>query len=69
MKTVTIVLLCVATAFVPVSLSLSVPASNVSSKQYFDLSYPFDKDTIYFPGQREYELHMDYNNVAKPGFT
>ncbi|KAJ6635474.1 Isatin hydrolase [Pseudolycoriella hygida] len=44
-------------------------ASTVSTKKYFDLSYPFDKDTIYFPGQRQYELLKDYDNVPKEGFT
>lgn len=54
--------------FVPVCLSLSVGPRDVLSKKYFDLSYAFDEDTIYFPGQRQYELNMDYANVSRAGF-
>jgi len=65
----TIVVLYVVSAFLPISLCLSVIPLNSPSKKYFDLSYSFDKDTIYFPGQLQYELHMDYVNISKPGFT
>lgn len=68
MQTNIIIVLLVALILIPESLSLSVGPRDSSSKQYFDLSYPFDKDTIYFPGQRQYELHMDYANVTKSGF-
>lgn len=67
MQTELIVVLFVV-LFNPVSSSLSVGPRDAFSKQYFDLSYPFDKDTIYFPGQRQYELHMDYSNVTRGGF-
>lgn len=72
MKVVIILmLLFVVLTFVPASVSVGVgvPPRDASAKQYFDLSYPFNNDTIYFPGQRQYELHMDYVNVTRPGFT
>lgn len=68
MQTGIIVLFFVVSILLPASLSLSVGPRDDSSKQYFDLSYAFDKDTIYFPGQRQYELHMDYANVTRTGF-
>lgn len=55
--------------FILITLSNTETAHDDSKKKYFDLSYSFDKNTIYFPGQLQYELHMDYSNVTKPGFT
>lgn len=69
MQTNIVLLLYVISIFVAVSHTLSVGPRDVSSKKYFDLSHPFNKDTIYFPGQRQYELHMDYTNVSRAGFT
>lgn len=63
-----IIWLLIVSIFIHVSLSLSVGPRDVSSEKYFDLSYSFDEDTIYFPGQRQYELHMDYANVTRDGF-
>lgn len=53
---------------IPVTLTVSVGPRDTSARRYFDLSYPFDKDTIYFPGQRQYELHKDYANVPRNGY-
>lgn len=51
-----------------VSTTLSLSCDDVSSKQYFDLSYPIDNETIYFPGQRQYELYKDYEQEERNGY-
>ncbi len=62
------ILIILISIFVPIVTSVSVGPRDASSKQYFDLSYSFDKETIYFPGQRQYELYKDYANVSRGDF-
>jgi DNA segregation ATPase FtsK/SpoIIIE-like protein len=38
-----------------------------TSTEYFDLSYSFSKDTIFFPGQKDFTLNKDYDQVNKSG--
>lgn len=63
-------LVVVVSILVPVFIysRYSAGPRNASSNKYFDLSYSFDNDTIYFPGQRQYELRKDYANVSSNGF-
>ncbi len=38
-----------------------------TASDYTDLSYSFNEDTIYFPGQTEFTLNKDYDGVNKSG--
>jgi hypothetical protein len=37
------------------------------SEKYFDLSYSFNEDTIYYPGQKQFSLNKDYDGVMNNG--
>lgn len=38
-------------------------------QRYFDLSYAFSNETIYFPGQKQFQLHKDKERVQADGYS
>ncbi len=38
-------------------------------KAYFDLGYAFNNETIYFPGQKQFELRKDKVRFQEDGYS
>lgn len=63
------ILLIIFIAFIGSSYTFSYHVNDLNSdrlrlNRYFDLSYAFNNETIYFPGQKQFELHKDKERVA-----
>lgn len=38
-------------------------------KRFFDLGYALSNETIYFPGQKQFQLHKEKERVQGPGYS
>lgn len=68
-KMFVILLIFTLTSFTSSSYINDLNADRLKHIQYFDLSYTFSNDTIYFPGQKQFQLHKDKVNVRGPGYS